>query len=496
MKRLILFITIFMLSFWAIGGTWRLPINVSEGGDHNCITPRMVVDKWGNVHVVWEEYLTEANNDIFYRKYTAEGWSEKINISNNKWPSREPSLAVDEKGNVYIVWLDTFNTSGFHFSVAFREIKSTGEMSAIKEAMPWPGKNFRLPWVASSPNGDLSIVAYTENYKVYGVNRDNGKWGSPIQIQRKTARFAGESAYVAWGDDGQFHAVWPEYNPSTDNAMTVYYTHRKVGEGWAVPDVVNATGDAQGHPRVVVEKDGTIHIVWMDEEGSSFEIVYEKWDPVKKKWEMPEIVSQERGLSNLPTITVTREREVYVAWAVGAWGNLKNAYYSYKDKNGDWHKVLDFLSTPIINPYFTDIKSGGANDNLFFVYAQSVKEDNKKEVFLLTMKPIEVSAMLYPPENVNVTKVTTDRLNPLWEDYFNMIIWTANKKNADNKIEIAKYIVYRKEDNSISVFKKIGEVDANVFSFVDSNFEKDKKYVYGVSVVDKEGNESNIASSK
>jgi len=152
------------------------------------------------------------------------------------------------------------------------------------------------------------------------------------------------------------------------------------------------------------------------------------------------------------------------------------------------------MDRAITNPYFTDIKSGGPNDNVFFIYAESVKEANKKDVFLLTKKPIEIKPMLYAPQDVSVTKVSTDRTNPEWEDYFNMITWKANSKNIDNKIELSKYIIYRKIKNKTS-FKKIGEVDSKTFSFIDSNFEKTKTYVYGVSVVDKEGNESEITSS-
>ena len=494
MKKIIILVVVF---FIMVSLTFALfnqtPINVSQGGDHNCIVPRMAVDKWGNIHVVWEEYLTESNNEIMYRKYTAQGWSEKINISNNSWPSREPDVAVDEKGNAYIVWLDTFNTSGFKFSVAFREIDANGKMKEIKKILPQPGSNFRLPSIASSPTGDLQVVSYTHNYKVYGTHRENNQWSTPHRIHRPSAKFAGESAYVVWGKNGKFYGVWPEYNPSTDDAMTVYLASREIGKNWTIPDVVNATGDAQGHPRIIVDEDGTIHVVWMDEEGSRFDIVYEKWDPQRKKWEMPLIVSNDGDLSNLPSLTKTAAGEIYVGWVIGAWGHLKNAFYSIQDKNGNWNKSLSFLESGINNAYFTEFASGGPNDNVFFIYAESVKTDNKKEVFLLTKKPIEVSAMLYPPKTVSVSTIETIKLNPSWKNSFNLVSWTANDENSKNDITVVKYRIYRKgKGENDSKFVKIGEVDANVFSYYDSTFEKGKEYDYGVSSVDKETNESSI----
>jgi len=495
MKKIILISLFILLIPVLVFSTFEGKLtNISEGGDHNCIVPRMTIDKWGNIHVVWEEYVTAANNEIFYRKYGINGLSERINISKNSWPSREPDVAVDENGNVYIVWMDTFNTSGFDFSIAFREIDKNGEMSEIKKVIPNFGSNYRLPSIASSPEGDISIITYSHNYRVYSAWRDNGKWSKATIINRKIARYAGESASATWSENGKFYGAWPEFNPSTERCMTVYYSSREVGKEWEEPKVVNATGDAQCHPRIRVGDDGTIHIVWMDEEeGAGFDIVYEKWDVDNKTWLMPPIIVSQGGSSNnLPTLTITEDNEIYVAWSIGHYGRLRNSQYCYKDINGVWSNSQPIKENPIVNPYFTEIESGGPNNNIFFIYATSIKSEGKKEVFLVTKKPIEVMPMIAAPLNVQAVKASSEKINPYWDTESYVISWDKNDENDENDINIVSYYIYRKIEGERTE-TKIGEVSSDEFSYVDSNFDVNKTYIYGVSSVDEEGNESSIS---
>jgi len=492
MKKLLL-ISLFILfvPFLVLSSFDRTPINISEGGDNNCIVPRMAIDKWGNIHVVWEEYVTAANNEIFYRKYSMDGLSKRINISKNSWPSREPDVAVDENGNVYIVWADRFSSLATEFSIAFREIDKNGNLRETKKVIPSPREGFRLPSIASSPNGNLSIVTYTDNNKVYGVWRDNGNWANPKIIQRGSALRAGESASVVWGENGRFYGAWPEYNPNTDPHYTIYYSNREIGEQWSKPMIVNSTGDAQCHPKIRVEKDGTIHLVWMDEE-NSFEIAYERWDPNEKKWDMPVVVSGGHQLCKFPSFTIKESGEIYVCWVVGVWGRLENAYYSFKDINGVWNNNFSIRETSIVNPCFIEFESGGPNDNLFFIYASSVKEEGKKEVFLITEKPIEVMPAISPPLDVQVLKATSKKINPYWDTESYVITWEENPVNEENDINIDSYYIYRKIKGDRTE-KKIGEVHSDEFLYVDSDFDNNKTYVYGVSSVDEEGNESSIS---
>jgi hypothetical protein len=88
------------------GVSWSQAVNISASSNRS-INPSMAVDRAGNINVVWRDY-TPGNYDIFFSRSIDDGvsWSEAVNISDNPEGSLNPSIAVDQAGNIYIVWDD------------------------------------------------------------------------------------------------------------------------------------------------------------------------------------------------------------------------------------------------------------------------------------------------------------------------------------------------------------------------------------------------------
>lgn len=79
-------------------------------------------------------------------------------------------------------------------------------------------------------------------------------------------------------------------------------------------------------------------------------------------------------------------------------------------------------------------------------------------------------------------------------EVWHTITWNPDPYNFDNGFEITEYKVYRKEredtDDDYSSYQHIGTVPGNTYIFVDKDIHSDKQYLYAVTSVDSEGNES------
>lgn len=89
--------------------SWAGPVRISTcSGMENYqeAFPSIAVDSENNLHVVWYGYAREYRlyKQIWYAKYTEESWAEPVRISTQNTHQRAPSIAVDSFNYLHVVW--------------------------------------------------------------------------------------------------------------------------------------------------------------------------------------------------------------------------------------------------------------------------------------------------------------------------------------------------------------------------------------------------------
>jgi hypothetical protein len=92
------------------GSTWTARQNVSHTLGHSGI-PSIVVDTFGHLHVVWQDYIP-GNPEVYYRRSTDGGasWAAVRRLTWDSGESTYPDIAVDSFGAIHVLWDD--NTPG------------------------------------------------------------------------------------------------------------------------------------------------------------------------------------------------------------------------------------------------------------------------------------------------------------------------------------------------------------------------------------------------
>lgn len=93
-----------------------------------------------------------------------------------------------------------------------------------------------------------------------------------------------------------------------------------------------------------------------------------------------------------------------------------------------------------------------------------------------------------PPVNLNV--VLKENRSLLRGEYFAYLTWSANPKEI---FQADKYRIYRSTDGGS--FEFAGEVDAAALTYVDKHLQVGSQYNYALSMVDSEGDESNLSTT-
>jgi hypothetical protein len=193
------------------GATFSASQNLSNSSESLITAPEVVVDKGGNINVVWSKghYWSTGNADVFLSRSTDQGTTfSSRNLSDNRGLSYLPEVGVDALGNINVLWLDDV-PGGMLFS---RSVNGGADFSTPKN-------------VSTPPSG-----------------------------------IAGDLPYLAVASDGDINLAWWEvgrgilFSRSTDGGAT-----------FSTPETISGNASIPFFPQIMVDKSGNICVLWFDE---------------------------------------------------------------------------------------------------------------------------------------------------------------------------------------------------------------------------------------
>lgn len=230
---------------------WSNVTVISDGydnvywNDDSSGKPVMTIDNDDKIHVVWEDNTDGEwgfDSEIMYASYTeATGWTNATVISDgfnniywNDAESYDPAIALDNNGNLHVVWED--GTDGIWGS----------------------------DW-------EIMYVSYTEatgwsNVSVLSDGHNNFYWNDGFSLNPDIAIDSSNNIHVVWEDDTD--GTWG----SDVEIMYVSYTE---ATGWSIPTVISDgyndifwNNGVSQEPSIAIEPTDAIYVVWEDDTDS------------------------------------------------------------------------------------------------------------------------------------------------------------------------------------------------------------------------------------
>ncbi len=330
---------------------WLISENSTSYGEE----PAIATDKSGNLHIVWSDksaiYDGDTYSDIVYRVWnsTTGIWSSTTLISTLSTNDAEaPDIAVDEKGNVHIVWQDRSNVFGagsayydifYKYWNASTHIWSghTGEYDLLTPSHPYDCKN---PAIGVDINGTVHIVWEDDN-DLYGDganidifyrcwNSTTNAW-EPIEVVSNESSQssyepcigvdAEKNVYVAWCDNTNLNGS------NTDSDIFFKLRNATTGQ-WSglvnSTDIIYTSANSYS-PSIAIDAQGDVHITWYDSDssygaGSDYDILYRYWNCSSRTWGGHvnlngwDVISETTYSSYYPQIVTGDTGIIYIVW--------------------------------------------------------------------------------------------------------------------------------------------------------------------------------------
>jgi hypothetical protein len=233
--------------------------------------PRILADDSGGAFLVWTDYRSGTNNDIYAQRLNAAGvpqWSiDGLPVVTTATNQQDPRMAPDGAGGVIVVWEEV--ASG---DVYGQRLDAAGTIQwAVSGVVITAAVDIQAGAVLVSDGSGGAIVVWADRRSgmthIYGQRVDSlgvPLWaadGIPICT---AAQGEDEPRIISDGAGGAI-VVWTGFQGAPDDDI---YAQRVDGNGnrlWTTDGVVvcGATGD-QRRPRIVPDQLGGAIILWND----------------------------------------------------------------------------------------------------------------------------------------------------------------------------------------------------------------------------------------
>jgi len=375
-------------------GSWTKTevVSVESTNDSNCLF--MSVDKNKTVHVVWKDQ-TDIDNagddfDIFYKYKPFNGnWSKIQLVSvNSTKNSGCPCSVIDKNGNLHVVWSDCIDceASSNEWNVYYSRLNDDNFSFPELVSAESTAESFE-PVIAVDSKLNIHVVWYEKsNYGNSGDDFDifykykpfNGNW-SETQVVSKESTGSSTIPALTVDSDDVLHLVWVD-TTNINNAGSdgdIFYKNKSLDKDWSELQVVSTESNTFGHwPSITTDLNDTVHVVWKDKivtnNSFRYDDIFYKYKPKNGEWSNLELVSKNsKKESNWGSIVTDSKGGVHVTW--------------WDDFDGRW--VMYYSNRTSVDINLTTHINGGKND--------TGKNDNTYNIFYIILVIITILFIIF-----------------------------------------------------------------------------------------------------
>lgn len=321
-----------------IKGPWRQ----NDSNYHYVDDPTIALDKEGEIHIGW---VDQTKKDVLFQRLSKEDLkpvSKPINVSNNSdtfsWLPKM-AIAPDDPNHIYIFWQEIIFSGGSHGGEAlFAQSKDGGKSFSDpinlskSKAGDGKGRITQKIW----DNGSLDVIAGADGKVIVAwsefegalwvaTSDDFGKtFSKPKIVAGGPGKLPVRAPSLSSGEENDVFLAWTNGdNPSADIHIQ---KSNDGGKNFSDPEVVKKTKGFSDAPKVAVDSEGVIHLVYSESEESmlgrfgKFDITYTKFKDEGKTFEETKIISspvpESIESSRYPYLSIGADNHIYALWEV------------------------------------------------------------------------------------------------------------------------------------------------------------------------------------
>ncbi len=260
------------------GATFSPPQSLSHnvGNSNNA---QIAVDLAGNINVVWQN-TSPGNFDIFFTRSTDGGqnFSALLNVSNSPGASRTPRIATDLGGNINVLWADNVPPATNTHIYFARSSNGGASFSAPSSVSNGAGISTN-PWLAIDNSGNINLVWDDTTPGNKDVFFSRSADAGVTFLTQNLSNNAGTSSVprIVADKNGSLNVVWQDATFGPSQILFSRYTSAVINHPPVADAGADQTVQATGQNGASVQLDGskssdpdgdTLTYAWTDQNGN------------------------------------------------------------------------------------------------------------------------------------------------------------------------------------------------------------------------------------
>ena len=260
------------------GATFSPPQSLSHnvGNSNNA---QIAVDLAGNINVVWQN-TSPGNFDIFFTRSTDGGqnFSALLNVSNSPGASRTPRIATDLGGNINVLWADNVPPATNTHIYFARSSNGGASFSAPSSVSNGAGISTN-PWLAIDNSGNINLVWDDTTPGNKDVFFSRSADAGVTFLTQNLSNNAGTSSVprIVADKNGSLNVVWQDATFGPSQILFSRYTSAVINHPPVADAGADQTVQATGQNGASVQLDGskssdpdgdTLTYSWADQNGT------------------------------------------------------------------------------------------------------------------------------------------------------------------------------------------------------------------------------------
>ena len=341
--------------------SWDLPDsifdNISPDGQ-DATHPQVAIDNDGNAIIVWNQ--SDWNNfQIFKSEYRDETWLHPSDLSDyisfTGQDAGGPQIAMDNNGNVIIVW---WQSDGYNWQIFKSEYRNGVWIhpTDLNDNISPDGQDAFNPQISIDANGNAIVVweQFDGNtFQIFKSEYNDGIWTHPSDLNDSVSCFATNATnpQVAMDDNGNSIIAWVQKAGGKDQIFMSEYRNGT----WSSPqDYISLeTYDGLGatNPQVAMDNNENAIIIWAQSDGVRYQLYKSEYrDGI---WTHPSDLNDHISLCCYdiysPKIAMNNDGNAIIVWYQLGGFPYKNQIFKSEYRDGIWNHPTD-LNNDNISP--------------------------------------------------------------------------------------------------------------------------------------------------
>jgi hypothetical protein len=284
------------------------------------LSPQVIATEKGDVYVVWVDKNNKtgySNIEFINSNDSGKTFSAQKELGGGKSLSSFPQLTATEKGDVYVVWVDKNNKTGYS-NIEFINSNDSGMSFSYSKKLTGSKSLSSFPQLTATEKGDVYVVWVDKNNKtgdsdiIFRSSNDSGMSFDDRNKIRRSDSLLSFSPQLTATEKGDVYVVWVDKNSTTGDRDITFRSSNDRGRDFE--RVINLNkGEKKlsnsSLPQLATTKNDSVYVVWMDNQILFKELL------VKDAIVGNTISLSNKTTSSLsPEITATKNGDIFVLW--------------------------------------------------------------------------------------------------------------------------------------------------------------------------------------